>query len=349
MDNSCANVLNTGKDNLETDEFCGRYTKHYFSLPMTNPQAVYNDPAGPPDKIIRIRDLVKLYGEEYALGGVSLDVERGDTLALIGSSGSGKTTILKSINGLVTGTSGTIEVYGKSINQWNLVELRRRIGYVIQQVGLFPHYTVEKNIRLVPELMGWGKDIINDRVHELLEKIHIPRDMKDRFPDELSGGEQQRIGLARALAADPEIVLMDEPFGALDPIIRAGMQREFLNMDSFSGKTIILVTHDMGEAAILADRICLLEKGSIQQIGTLRELLFTPANQFVRQFLDPHRYELEMRAILLSDMKPYLSETILAGLEEDMSLSDIETKKSAEVRKQYYLHRNEILDKIGRC
>ena len=299
-----------------------------------------------PESIIRIRGLIKTYGGEYALNGVSLDVKRGETLALIGSSGSGKTTLLKSVNGLVPRDSGDIDVYGKSIDQWDLVKLRRRIGYVIQQVGLFPHYTIEKNIRLVPELLGWDETTISRRVNELLEKIHIPGDMKDRYPDELSGGQQQRIGLARALAADPEIILMDEPFGALDPIIRSGMQREFLNLDSFSGKTIILVTHDMVEAAILSDRICLLEKGIIQQLGTLRQLLFYPENDFVRRFLDPHRYELEMRAIFVRDLKPYISDAFTANYHESMSLAEIPVNDSAEIRKQYYLNRNKILDKL---
>ncbi|MEJ2004576.1 MAG: ATP-binding cassette domain-containing protein [Cyclobacteriaceae bacterium] len=303
-----------------------------------------------PEPVIVIADLVKDYGNSRALDHVSLDVLKGETLALIGSSGSGKTTLLKSINGLIPVDSGRIDVYGQSLDAWDLVELRRRIGYVIQEVGLFPHYTIERNIRLVPELLNWDAARIEDRIDELLERIHIPAEMKKRYPDALSGGQQQRIGLARALAADPQIILMDEPFGALDPIIRENMQQEFLTMESLSDKTVLLVTHDMGEAAILADRICLLDQGRVQQTGSLRDLLFDPANDFVRRFLDPHRDELEMRAVTIRDMDFCIPEEHLSEFDDwNIALADVGSVKSALIRKLYYLNREELMDKLKRA
>ncbi len=295
--------------------------------------------------MVRLENVSKYYDDYLAVENISLDIHQGETLALIGTSGSGKTTILKCINGLVERSSGNISVFEKSIDHWNLVELRRKMGYVIQDVGLFPHYTIEKNIRLIPELLGWPESQIRERVNILLQRIHIPESMKKRYPSALSGGQQQRAGLARALAADPPIILMDEPFGALDPIIRAEMQREFSAMEGLEGKAIVLVTHDMNEAAILADRICLLDKGNIQQTGTLRDLLFSPANAFVKQFLDPQRDSLEMRAIKIADLDPYLPQ----GLREKIVNSRISIAESshdinAELRKHYFLNRDDILE-----
>jgi len=322
-------------------DFVGPLQSPILEFPMRDPA---ENMASEPSPVITTSRLRKSYGNEKALDDVSIKVYKGETLALIGTSGSGKTTLLKSVNGLVPYDSGEIRVHNKALDQWDLVALRRQIGYVIQEVGLFPHYTIEKNIRLVPELLGWGSDRIDQRVDELLEKIHIPPEMKDRYPDALSGGQQQRIGLARALAADPDIVLMDEPFGALDPIIRSGMQQEFLHLEGLAGKTILLVTHDMLEAAILADRLCLMDKGSVQQEGTLKDLLFSPANPFVEQFLDPHRDELEMRAVKMSDLLPFLPGDLKSSLvESDRSLADAEPEISSDLRKSFYLHRDDIL------
>ena len=298
-----------------------------------------------PSPVIVTRDLVKDFGSERAVDGVSLNIYPGETLALIGSSGSGKTTILKSLNGLIPRTSGEIEIFGKSIDAWELVNLRRKMGYVIQEVGLFPHYTIGENISLIPELLGWGRHEIGRRVGELLEKVRLDPYLKDKFPDMLSGGQQQRVGLARAIAADPEVVLMDEPFGALDPIIRSGMQVEFKRMEGLAGKTIILVTHDMDEAAVLADRICLLDKGRIQQTGTLRDLLFKPANSFVRQFLDHNRDSLEWRAIRIGDVEEFLPESISIP-DRMLPLIDIPEKFRDEVRKIYYINHREIIEKL---
>ncbi|MCA6078573.1 ATP-binding cassette domain-containing protein [Fulvivirga sedimenti] len=294
--------------------------------------------------MVRLENVSKYYADFLAVDGVTLEIREGETVALIGSSGSGKTTILKCINALITRSSGEISVFDKPLDEWDPVELRRKMGYVIQDVGLFPHYTIEKNISLIPELLGWEHSDIQTRVDILLERIHIPGSMKKRYPSALSGGQKQRVGLARALAADPPIILMDEPFGALDPIIRADMQREFLALEGLQGKSIVLVTHDMNEAAILADRICLLDKGVIQQTGTLKELLFKPANEFVQRFLDPQRDSLEMRAVRIKDIMPFIPQELRSRiLITEASVADVPSELIPEIRKYYFINRDSIL------
>src|SRR6185369_7500737 len=217
---------------------------------------------------------------------LSLAVEEGKTLALIGRSGSGKTTALRLANALVLPTRGRVRVAGRETTAWNPIELRRRTGYVIQEVGLFPHLSVAENVGLVPQLEGWPQSRIDERTRELLELVGLaPGEYASRRPHQLSGGQRQRVGVARALAADPPLILLDEPFGALDPITRRELQREFRALTARLGKTAIFVTHDLAEAALVADRIALLSSGRLIAEGSLEELMRTPGDE-VRAFLE---------------------------------------------------------------
>jgi len=203
-----------------------------------------------------------------------LEVARGETLVLLGRSGSGKTTALKMVNALLTPSSGDVFVEGKPTREWNPILLRRRIGYVIQEAGLFPHYTVERNVAVVPRLVGWEPGRIGKRVDELLWIVGLPpAEFRARYPRELSGGQRQRVGVARALAAEPSLLLMDEPFGALDPVTRRELQREFLSLRGTWTKTSLFVTHDVREALALATRIALLHEGRLEFVATPREFL----------------------------------------------------------------------------
>ncbi len=200
-------------------------------------------------------------------------VRPGETLVLLGRSGSGKTTTLKLVNRLLLPTSGEVQVEGRSTSQWDPILLRRRLGYVIQEVGLFPHFTVERNIGVVPELEKWPAERIRERARELLQMVGLETEIASRYPRQLSGGQRQRVAVARALAADPPMLLMDEPFGALDPITRSQLQREFRAMQQRLGKTILFVTHDLREALLLGTRIALLEAGRLALVATPREFL----------------------------------------------------------------------------
>jgi len=199
---------------------------------------------------------------------LSLKIRRGETLVLLGRSGSGKTTTLKLINRLLKPTGGEIRVDGRSISEWDVIRLRRSIGYVIQEVGLFPHFTIERNIGLVPKIENWPASRIKERVQELLRLVGLDPQIASRYPRELSGGQRQRVGVARALAADPPILLMDEPFGAIDPLTRAELQREFMELQKRLGKTVVFVTHDLREALLLGTRIALMEAGKLITIQT---------------------------------------------------------------------------------
>lgn len=235
--------------------------------------------------LIALRNLNKSFdgGGAYAVRNLSLEVAEGETLVLLGSSGCGKSTTLKMINRLVEPTDGVVELGGKDVRDYDPVELRRSIGYVFQGIGLFPHLTIAANIGIVPRLLGWSAARRDTRARELLELVGLdPVEHAGRYPNELSGGQQQRVGVARALAADPAYLLMDEPFGALDALTRDALQQELLAMKKRLGKTIVFVTHDIFEALTLADRIAILHAGELQQIGTKEEILGNPATQFVR-------------------------------------------------------------------
>lgn len=241
--------------------------------------------------MIEIRNLTKRFEAHTAVDEVSLTVGRGETLVLLGTSGCGKTTTLKMINRLIEPTKGSIQVDGLDVREQPGPALRRRIGYVIQDGGLFPHYTVADAIATVPKLLGWEPARIQERIRELMTKLQLPDALLSRYPAELSGGQRQRVGLARALAVNPPVVLMDEPFGALDPFTRKHVRRELFGLNELRETTVVLVTHDVSEALELADRIALMDKGRIVQVGPPDELLTSPATDFVRDFLDdkPHR------------------------------------------------------------
>ncbi|MCP4683553.1 MAG: ATP-binding cassette domain-containing protein [Desulfobacterales bacterium] len=235
--------------------------------------------------MIRLTHVSKTFddGLSYAVKDLSFHVDEGETLVLLGSSGCGKTTTLKMMNRLIETSSGTVVVNGKDIKDQGPVDLRRRMGYVFQEIGLFPHMTIEQNVAMVPRLLGWSADKQRLRSHELLGLVGLPpEDYAGRFPDELSGGQQQRAGVARALAADPPYLLMDEPFGALDALTRETLQQELINLKKEVKKTIMFVTHDIFEALLLGDRIAILHQGRLQQIGTKQEVLSKPATEFVR-------------------------------------------------------------------
>jgi osmoprotectant transport system ATP-binding protein len=228
-------------------------------------------------------------GGPTLLSGLTLSVQRGETLMLLGRSGSGKTTCLKMINRLLTPTAGEIRVDDTPLGQWDPIKLRRRIGYAIQDVGLFPHYSVRDNVALVPRLEEWDARKITQRVEEVLALVGLPSSRyADRYPDELSGGQRQRVGLARALAAEPPILLMDEPFGALDPITRAELQMEFKKLQEKLGKTIVFVTHDVSEALLLGSRIALVEEGKLRGVYRPQEFLDTP-DPSVKAYVDVFR------------------------------------------------------------
>ena len=246
--------------------------------------------AGP---IIELSEVVKRYGVLAAVDGVSLTIEAGTFVALLGGSGSGKTTTLKTINGLVTPDAGEIRVEGRTVASEVGWALRRRIGYVFQEIGLFPHLTVAENIGMGPKLAGWTASDIAARVAELLDLTALPRDVSGRMPSELSGGQRQRVGVARALAARPSIMLMDEPFGALDPVTRDVLGREYRALHERLGLTTVMVTHDVWEALLLADRIIVLGQGKVLADAAPAELLGGHADERVRALMETPRRQAE--------------------------------------------------------
>ena len=233
---------------------------------------------------ITLENISKFYGDQQALLDIELTFTDDVTTAVVGPSGSGKSTLLQMINGLVRPNHGTVAVFGKPIDYQRLPELRLRIGYAVQGTGLFPHLTVEANITLLARLIKWDAERIKARTEELMELVNLPLSYVQRYPHELSGGEQQRVGLCRAMILNPQVFLLDEPFGALDPITRNEIQREFLHLQRSEARTIILVTHDLREALKLAQRLVFLDQGRLVQHGTCAEILENPANEFIRSF-----------------------------------------------------------------
>jgi osmoprotectant transport system ATP-binding protein len=259
--------------------------------------------------MIEFKNVSKIYEsgnkQVKAVDNVSLHIEKGQICVFLGPSGCGKTTLLRMVNRLIPITSGSILIDGKDISTLNPIELRRSIGYVIQQVGLFPNMTIEENISVVPNLLGWDRVKIKKRYNELMEMVGLdPEEYRKRYPWELSGGQQQRVGVARALAADPPVMLMDEPFGALDPLIRERLQNEFLYIQKNVKKTILFVSHDIDEAIRLGNTIAIFKSGQLMQHGTPDEILSNPKNDFVRDFVGNDR---ALKRLTLFSVKDLIS------------------------------------------
>lgn len=239
--------------------------------------------------LLKMSHLNKIYGGTKAVDDFNLEIEKGEFICFIGTSGSGKTTTMRMINRMLHQTSGTIEINGEDISKMDPVKLRRKIGYVIQNIGLMPHMTIRDNITLVPRLLKWSEEKRNEKAKEMIKLVELPEDYLDRYPAELSGGQQQRIGVVRALAADQDIILMDEPFGALDPITRESLQDLVKDLQERLGKTFIFVTHDMDEALTLATRIVIMSHGKQVQVDTPDNILRHPANEFVESLIGQER------------------------------------------------------------
>ncbi|MER2535909.1 MAG: ABC transporter ATP-binding protein [Rhizobiaceae bacterium] len=274
--------------------------------------------------MIGFKAVSKRFDGKTAVDNVSLSVEKGEIVAIVGTSGSGKTTLLRMINRLVEPTSGQIEVDGRDVRSMPVHTLRRGIGYVIQGNGLFPHRTVAQNIATVPRLLGWGSDRIAARVDEMLALFQLdPADYRDRFPADLSGGQQQRVGVARALAAGPDLLLMDEPFAALDPIIRGKARADLKAIQRRLGTTIVLVTHDIAEAIELGDRIAVMDAGAVLQFATPEDMIVSPASDFVRAFLGTGE-----RAFHLLSFRP-VRDFVVPGEAQGEPVADTTTLRDA--------------------
>lgn len=271
--------------------------------------------------MISLKGVSKNFGEIKAVDSISIDAYDKEILVLLGISGCGKTTTLKMINRLIETDRGTITIDGKDIRSGKPEDLRKSIGFVMQHAGLFPHYTIKKNIAIVPDLLGWNTKRIHDRTQELMQKLRLDPSLLNHYPHELSGGQQQRVGIARALIANTPILLMDEPFGALDAITKSAIHSEFKNLDELQNKTIILVTHDIMEAFELGHRICLMDKGHIVQIGTPREMLYNPANNFVKDFFAHNRLLLEYKIADVTDVIVFIKEPLSVVAQDQLRKS----------------------------
>ncbi len=275
--------------------------------------------------MIRLQNVEKKYSqmERPAVKDLSMEIKEGEICVFVGPSGCGKTTTLKMINLLIGPTGGKIHINGKDIQKQNPDKLRQNIGYVIQQIGLFPHMTVFNNIATVPRLMGWDEKRIAGRVDELLELVGLePDENRDKYPNALSGGQKQRIGVARAMAADPPIMLMDEPFGAVDPIVRAQLQNEFLRLQKKIKKTICFVTHDIDEAIKMGDKIAIMNNGELVQYDTPENILFAPANPFVEEFVG---FDRALKVLNLLNVGTVMKRKIITAKRDD-SREDIAQK-----------------------
>jgi osmoprotectant transport system ATP-binding protein len=275
---------------------------------------------------IKFENIRKFYDGAAAITDLNLHIQQGELLVLLGPSGSGKSTVLKMVNRMTSHDAGQISFNGKEINSFNIQDLRRRMGYAMQSVGLFPHRTVAHNIATVPKLLGWDAQRVQARVNELLKLLAMdPEQYASRYPHQLSGGQQQRVGVARALAADPDVLLMDEPFGALDPVTRAALQLALKKIHRATGKTILFVTHDIDEALLLATRIVLLNHGRIAQVGTPLELLQRPANDFVANFLG--RTDLGLKQLSLRSITSHIK--AIEGIEPSHTVAHTATLREA--------------------
>ena len=264
---------------------------------------------------IELQQVSKKYGSRYAVESLDLTIDGGELLILIGPSGSGKTTTLRMINRMIGPDTGSIRINGQDVMQLDPVRLRRNMGYVIQNIGLFTHMTIGENVGLVPKLEGWDEKRTNARVRHLLDFVSLPPErFINRYPRQLSGGQQQRVGLARALAMDPPLLLMDEPFGALDPILRKQLQEEFLEIKKEIGRTIVFITHDIEEAFRLGDRIAIMDNARLVQVGAPEDLIFDPVNELVADIVDTKRKFKHMDTLNVKDlMTPLDAKYILNG------------------------------------
>ena len=277
----------------------------------------------PPMDYLEVVGLTKQYGQNTVVNHATFALSQGQTLILLGKSGSGKTTTLRMLNRLVEPTAGQIHIDGEDALSLDPVMLRRKIGYVIQHNGLFPHLTVLENISTVPKLLGWDQHKIATQAHTLLDALELPHtEFAHRLPHELSGGQQQRVSLARAMAAQPSLILMDEPFGALDPIIRVQSREKFQQLARQHHQTAVVVTHDMEEALELGDRICIMDHGHIVQQGTPEQIAFEPSTPFVESFLGANRFQLELKVTPYQRIEPYLTDT-LRGIDHTTDLLSI--------------------------
>ena len=286
--------------------------------------------------MIEFSHVNKAFGEHNAVSNLNLHIQEGSFSVLIGTSGSGKSTTLKMINRLVEHDSGRIRFAGEEIRSLPVLELRRRMGYAIQSIGLFPHWTVAQNIATVPQLQKWPQRKIAARIDELMALLGLEPTLRERYPHQLSGGQQQRVGVARALAANPEVLLMDEPFGALDPVTREALQQEMIRIHRLLGRTIVLVTHDIDEALRLADHLVLMDGGEVIQQGAPLQMLLEPENTFVETFFG--RSELGVRLLSLRGVGDYLRRNErLAGDTLNVAMT------LREALSQFIAHRCEVL------
>ncbi len=295
---------------------------------------------------IKLKGVTKKYDSVYAVKDLDLEIYGGELLILIGPSGSGKTTTLRMINRMIEQDSGSVTINDIDTKDVDPVRLRRNIGYVIQNIGLFPHMTIGENIGLVPKIEGWNKKEIKYKVKELLAFVSLSPDMfMDRYPKQLSGGQQQRVGLARAMAMDPPLFLMDEPFGALDPILRKQLQKEFLKVKSEINRTIVFVTHDIEEALILGDRIAIMDQAELVQVGAPEELIFNPANEMVADIVDNQRKFKHMDTLKVKDlMSQYDDEyTFEASMK---SFDAIEEMTKRDLENAFVFDGHELLGQI---
>lgn len=286
--------------------------------------------------MITVESVSKSFDGRRVVDQISFQARDREILVLLGRSGCGKTTTLKMINRLIEPDSGRIFIDDKDIRDQKAETVRMGIGFVMQNSGLFPHYTVSQNIAIVPELLKWDKRVTIRRTEELMHKLHLPEDLLFRFPQELSGGQQQRVGIARALVANTPVLLMDEPFGALDNITKSDIHADFKSLEELKSKTIVMVTHDVQEAFELGHRICLMDKGKIVQIGTPGDILYRPENDFVKSFFSGNRLLLEYKIATLKDVQPFLTHSqefnIQTGVSRNTSVWNALQLFSADIK-----------------
>jgi len=304
--------------------------------------------------MIELKNVSKAYEGQTAIRNLNLTLAKGKVTVVIGSSGSGKSTLLKLINRLEQYQSGQILLSGKPIEEYNVEALRRNMGYAIQNHGLFPHWTVADNIATVPKLLGWPKNQIAQRINELLEAVGLaPKQYRQRMPHELSGGQMQRVGIARALASDPDILLMDEPFGALDPVNRAVLQKEFLRIHHLYEKTTLFITHDIDEALLLADHLVIMEQGEIIQQGSPKNLLASPKNEFVRDFLGGNDIGLKLLShrLVSEIMRPISGQGAIQYEQNQHPIElndDASIKQAISLMSLYPQHELNVIDQCGK-